>query len=71
MTRIVSIGEAMLELSGAGKDLWQLGVAGDTMNTAWYLREALPDSCQVDYLSRVGTDDFSGRIISFLSVSVV
>ncbi|WP_204112431.1 sugar kinase [Shimia biformata] len=67
MKRVISIGEAMLELSGAGDDLWRLGVAGDTMNTAWYLRESLSPDWQVDYLTRVGTDEFSHRVVNFLA----
>ena len=40
---ILSIGEAMVELSEAGQPgHWRLGIAGDTLNTAWYLRRLLP-----------------------------
>ena len=68
MSRIVSIGEAMLELSGAeeGADLWRLGIAGDTFNTAWYLRRLAGGARAVDYVTRVGTAAFSQRIVSFL-----
>jgi len=67
MPRIVCIGEAMLELSEAPeRDLWRMGVAGDTLNTAWYLRELLPADWQVDYLTRLGTDPFSDRIARFI-----
>ncbi|WP_323715910.1 sugar kinase [Paracoccus aminovorans] len=66
--RILSIGEAMVELSGAGQpDLWRLGIAGDTLNTAWYLRRLLPESWQVAYCSRVGRGEFSQRMIDFLA----
>lgn len=65
--RILSIGEAMVELSRAGEaDLWRLGVAGDTLNTAWYLRRLLPCDWQVGYLSRTGTGEFSRRMLEFL-----
>lgn len=65
--RILSIGEAMVELSGAGHpDLWRLGIAGDTLNTAWYLRRLLPATWQVGYFSRVGTGEFSRRMIGFV-----
>ena len=65
--RILSIGEAMVEMSRApDPDLWRMGFAGDTLNTAWYLRRLLDDAWQVDYLTRVGTGDFSTRMVEFL-----
>ncbi|MGZ9812521.1 sugar kinase [Pseudoroseicyclus sp. H15] len=71
MARIVSIGECMIELSeaaGAGPapGLWSMGVAGDTLNTAWYLRRLLPEGWQVSYATRLGEDAFSARILGFL-----
>lgn len=66
--RMVSIGEAMLELSGAGApDLWRMGVAGDTLNTAWYARALLPAPWAVDYVTRLGQDPFSGKIADFIA----
>ncbi|QQA42710.1 sugar kinase [Pelagovum pacificum] len=67
--RFVSIGEAMLELSEGASDGWALNVAGDTLNTAWYLRKRLGPEWEVDYVTRVGTDAFSDRIVSFLGQS--
>lgn len=68
MTRIVAIGECMVEMAPsepAGN--YRLGFAGDTMNTAWYLRQRLPATDTVDYLSAVGQDDLSGRMLGFLA----
>lgn len=79
----LSIGECMLELSGAdtgansgampvdgGGGLWRMGFAGDTLNTAWYARALLdPDSWQVAYFTRVGQDGFSHRIIDFITAN--
>lgn len=66
-TRILSIGEAMVELSASGQaGLWRLGIAGDTLNTAWYLRRLLPAEWQVGYFSRVGLGEFSQKMIEFL-----
>ena len=66
--RILSIGEPMLELSSAGQDdLWRLGIAGDTLNTAWYLRRLLGDDARVDYFTRVGTGEFSQKMLDFLT----
>ncbi len=67
MKRFVAIGEAMIELANEGADLYRLGVAGDTLNTAWYLRRALGSDWQVDYMTRVGTDHFSDRITAFIA----
>jgi 2-dehydro-3-deoxygluconokinase len=67
---ILSIGEAMVELSQSDTpDNWRLGIAGDTLNTAWYLRGLLPEPWRVGYLSRVGTGAFSQRMVDFLSAS--
>ena len=72
MSRFLSIGECMLELSGAGDagdDLWRMGIAGDTLNTAWYARACLPDSWQVGYGTCIGRDPFSARISNFLKAN--
>lgn len=60
MTRVACIGEAMIELSMDGTQA-QVGVAGDTLNTAIYLKRCAP-GVQVDYVTRVGVDPFSQRI---------
>ncbi|RJE79014.1 sugar kinase [Paracoccus sp. JM45] len=68
MARIISIGEAMVELSATEQpDLWRLGVAGDTLNTAWYLRRLMSRNWQIDYLTRVGTGEFSQKMVDFLT----
>lgn len=64
---ILSIGEAMVELSQAGGELWSLGIAGDTLNTAWYLRRCLGPDWRVGYFSRVGTGEFSQKMLRFLA----
>ncbi|MGY6632526.1 MAG: sugar kinase [Alkalilacustris sp.] len=67
---ILSIGEAMVEVSPAeAPELWRLGIAGDTLNTAWYLRGLLGPDWRVGYLSRVGTGPFSQRMVDFLTAS--
>ncbi len=68
MTRIVCVGECMVELAPTGEPgTFRMGFAGDTMNTAWYLRRRLPGSWTVDYLSAVGTDPISDRMVAFLA----
>lgn len=70
MTRFISIGECMLELSPEG-ELWRMNVAGDTFNTAWYVRRLLPPAWQVGYVTRLGRDSFSDRVAAFLRGSGV
>lgn len=65
MTRIACIGEAMIELSLDGTRA-DVGVAGDTLNTAIYLHREAPD-LQVDYLTCLGDDPFSDRIEGFIA----
>jgi 2-dehydro-3-deoxygluconokinase len=55
----------MIELSMRGEDA-QLGVAGDTLNTAIYLKRTAPD-LSVDYVTCLGDDPFSDRIQSFVA----
>ncbi|NYI27128.1 sugar kinase [Sulfitobacter geojensis] len=63
--RIACIGEAMIELSMAGEDA-QLGVAGDTLNTAIYLHREAP-ALQVEFVTCLGDDPFSQRISDFIA----
>lgn len=68
MNRIVSIGECMGELSETGTPgALAMGFAGDTLNTAWYLRRKLPSDWAVDYMTAVGTDGLSNRLVAFLA----
>ena len=49
MTRILAIGECMVELAPAvAANTYKVGFAGDTMNTAWYLRRLLGDHAADD-----------------------
>lgn len=57
----------MVEFSPSGKDAgFSMGFAGDTMNTAWYLKRCLPQTDTVDFLTAVGTDRVSDQMIAFL-----
>jgi len=62
MTRVASIGECMLEISGAGSDpdLRRLRFGGDTLNTAVYLARL---GVAVDYVTALGDDPYSTRMI--------
>jgi 2-dehydro-3-deoxygluconokinase len=59
----------MIELSMAGTDA-QVGVAGDTLNTAIYLHRAAP-ALSVDYVTCLGDDPFSTRIHDFIAAQGV
>lgn len=61
--RVCCAGEAMIEFAPAAGDTYLRGVAGDTLNTAVYLRRG---GLQVQYLSAVGDDVFSAAIIDLL-----
>lgn len=70
--QILSIGEAMVELSQVeGGETWKLGIAGDTLNTAWYLRKLLPATHQVSYFTRTGTGEFSRQMMAFLQAESI
>lgn len=64
--RFVSIGECMIEMSGGDGGMYKLGYAGDTLNTAWYMRALLPADWQVDYVTALGDDMYSGQMRDFL-----
>ncbi|WP_273725228.1 sugar kinase [Brucella gallinifaecis] len=67
MGGFASIGECMIELSGSGDDQWRMGFAGDTLNTAWYMRALTEPSYAVEYVSAFGEDDFSQQQRAFLA----
>lgn len=64
--RFVSIGECMIEMSGGEDRQYRLGYAGDTLNTAWYMRALLPQDWDVDYVTALGEDRYSRDIRAFL-----
>ncbi len=64
--RFVSIGECMIEMSGGEDRQYRLGYAGDTLNTAWYMRALLGDDWDVDYFTALGADRYSADIRAFL-----
>lgn len=64
--RLLAIGECMVELMQAEGGLLRKGFAGDTFNTAYYVRQYLPKDWSVDYFSAVGTDTISDEMIAFM-----
>lgn len=69
--RFVSIGECMIEMSEGEDNLYRFGFAGDTLNTAWYARAALPKSWEVDYFTALGDDRYSAQLKAFLEANVI
>jgi len=62
---IAAIGECLIELAPfAGKN-YQLGFAGDTFNTAYYLRQT--HTASVSYVSAVGCDSYSQQLTDFIA----
>lgn len=57
----------MIELAPAEGELFRAGVAGDSLNTAWYLRKLCPQAWSVSYLTRLGRDRPSARIAQFIA----
>ena len=64
---VASIGECMVELAPAGNGLYRQGFAGDTLNTAWYIKALSSETCRVRYVSAVGEDALSDQLIAFLN----
>lgn len=69
--RIVCIGECMVELAPSGGGDFAMGFAGDVFNTAWYLKRTLGDGIAVDFVSAVGGDDLSLRMVEFIRAAGV
>lgn len=67
--KVAAIGEAMIELSMDG-DMAAVGVAGDTLNSAIYLKRSAPE-LEVDYVTRLGTEPFSAKIRDFIAAQGV
>ncbi|WP_346895881.1 sugar kinase [uncultured Roseibium sp.] len=66
MTRnFLAIGECMVEMAPTGEETYRLGFAGDTLNTAWYVRRILPEGWGVSYLTGVGRDSVSEEMLAF------
>ena len=63
-TRVVAIGEVMVEMARGGDGRFGMGCGGDTFNTAVYLARAGIDVC---YATALGTDAFSDGIAALAS----
>jgi 2-dehydro-3-deoxygluconokinase len=61
VTRIVCIGECMVELHAVGEDTFARSYAGDVYNTAVYLKRSLPGA-HVQFLTATGDDSVSNAM---------
>lgn len=68
INRIFCVGEAMAELMLGSNEQYPpaLGFAGDTMNTAVYLKRLLGDSAELSYVTVLGHDPLSARLVRLL-----
>ena len=67
MTRLLSIGECMVELGQAGQGLLRQSFAGDTFNLAYYARLCGDETLDVSYYTALGTDRLSDDMIAFMA----
>jgi 2-dehydro-3-deoxygluconokinase len=61
VTRVVCIGECMVELRATGANSFTRAYSGDAYNTAVYLKRSLPNT-QVQFLTATGDDAMSGAM---------
>ncbi|MBF9031787.1 sugar kinase [Rhodobacterales bacterium HKCCE3408] len=66
LARVTAIGECMVEMAPRDGGGYALGFAGDTFNTAWYLQRLAGERLEIGYLSAVGQDDISDRMLAFM-----
>ncbi len=67
-TRVVSVGEVMIELARGGDGRFAVGCGGDTFNTAVYLARAGAD---VAFASALGDDPYSDGLIALAAAENV
>lgn len=66
--KIACIGEAMLELQFSKGSLGaDLGIAGDVLNTAIYMRRCLPQNHEVSFVSVIGKDLLSNQMADYFA----
>jgi 2-dehydro-3-deoxygluconokinase len=67
-TRVVSVGEVMIELARGGDGRFGIGCGGDTFNTAVYLARA---GAEVAYATALGDDPYSEGILALAAAENV
>ena len=71
--KICCVGEPMIELSGLNRDEGEAicSVAGDTLNTAVYLKRILGKNAEILYLTVLGKDPLSVNIHDFIKTEYI
>lgn len=69
--KVVTIGEAMIELAPVETGLYRKGFAGDTFNTAWHMAQLLGSRAGVGFVTRVGQDKLSEAFVAELAADGV
>src|ERR671914_2394802 len=64
--RVACIGECMVELTLPRRGAARVGFAGDTANTAVYLKRSAPELA-VAYVTALGLDPLSERMLAFFA----
>jgi len=64
--RFLAIGECMVEMAPQNSGDYALSYAGDTFNTAWYMRKMAAADVEVAYLTGAGNDALSKRFTDFI-----
>lgn len=67
-SRVVTIGEVLIELSRDGDGRFALGYGGDTFNTAVYLARA---GLEVGFASALGDDPYSDAVLAFAAAEAI
>lgn len=72
--RFLAVGECMVEFAplpgNSASDIrYGRAFAGDTFNTAWYVKRLLGDDCPVAYHTAIGDDAISDEMLAFMAAS--
>lgn len=69
--KLLTIGECMVEMAPDGHGKYSMNFAGDTLNSAWYAARCLAGKgdYSVGYLTAVGEDAISQKMVDFMSDS--
>ncbi len=65
--KMLSIGEAMVEMAPVSDGLYRRAFAGDTFNTAWHLAQRLGPGADVGFVTRIGQDQMSNAFVAELT----
>ena len=67
LRRVVSIGEAMIEMAPVGDGLYRRGFAGDTFNTIWHVAQLMGENASAGFVTCIGQDQLSDKFVAEMS----